>query len=278
MDAPKLIKPIPTQVVNERAAFGPVDLKPYFELPEDDEDLYFSASLQNGHGLPEGLIVTADGTLTGIPAKKTRGSYKVVLTAQGGAGEAEATFSLTIKEVATTKEDGAEYFDELKAQVWQALGDNLPVPELRDLLDRAVTVADVYYLFERWGTLTIYDAYNLEPPGEKIPLELEGMSEHFHIYDRGSCLVACPKDLFSHERTLEDGLRSARVMAAEAFNREWTMELVGFEKYSRAAWVELQLLGQELKREPEIINYNPTRQDIEIVSAELPARLRSGME
>jgi hypothetical protein len=278
MDAPKLISPIPSQVVNERAAFGPVDLKPYFQLPPDDNDIYFSAGLQDGHGLPAGMIVTGDGALTGIPAAKTRGTYQVVLVVESAAGSAEATFSLTIKETPATKEDGSVYFDELKAKIWQALGDNLPAPELRDLLDRAISIGDIYYLYERWATLTIYNAYNLEPPGEKIALQLEGISEHFNIYDRGSCLVACPKDLFSHTRTLEDGLQTARVMAAEVYKRGWTLELVGFEKYCRAAWVELQILGQQYHKEAEIINYNARAYDMEIVGSVLPLRLRSGLE
>lgn len=278
MDAPKLLKPIPAQAVNERAAFGPVDLKPYFQIDATDESLYFSALLKDGKSLPEGLMVLEDGVLTGIPARGTMGHYDVVLTASNDAGEIETTFSLMVKEAILTKNDGAEYLDKLKNQIWKALGDNLPVPDLKDLLERAVTPLDVYYLLERWGTLTIYDAYNLEPPGVKTELKLEGASPHYYIYDRGSCLVSTPKDLFSHERTVADGLQSARVMAREAYKRGWTMELIGYEKYSRSAWVELQLLGQQFQKAPEVINYNPSTHDVEIVGASLVNRMNSGME
>jgi len=277
MDAPKLLKPITAHVINERAAYGPVDLKAFFNLPADDDSLYISASLVDGRPLPDGLIVTEDGQFTGIPARKTRGRYQVVVTVVNDEGSVEAKFDLTIKPAPAKKEDGAEFIDELKAQVWQALGQNLPIPELADILERAITPLDIYYLLERWGTLTIYDAYNLEPPGKKTALNLEGMNKQFFIYDRGSCLVSCPKDLFSHERTLEDGLQSARVMAREAFKRGWTMELVGFAKYSRAAWVELQLLADQNNKLAEVINYNPTTNDVKIVTTTLVTRMR-GME
>lgn len=276
MDAPKLLTPIPAQVINEHAAFGPIDLKQYFKLPEDDATLYISASLRSGQALPDGLIVTEDGQFTGIPAQGTVGNYEVILSIESGAGISEASFSLTIKEAILTKDDGAEYLDQLKSQVWKALGESLPVPDLKDLLERAVTPLDVYYLLERWGTLTIYDAYNLEPPGEKTALTLENASPHYFIYDRGSCLVSTPKDLFSHERTLADGLQSARVMAREAYKRGWAMELVGYEKYSRAAWVELQLLGEQHQKRAEVVNYNPSTHDVEIVSTELVSRMKSG--
>lgn len=154
--------------------------------------------------------------------------------------------------------------DALKASVWQALSEEHAKPEIKALLDRAVTPLEVYYLMERWGTITIYDAFNLEPPAAKIPLVLEGASEHFVVYDRGSSLIAGPKDLFSLTRTLADGLKTAQALAREAYERIWVVELVGFEKYVRAAWVECQLLGDQYGRSMEIINYNPSMQDARI--------------
>lgn len=278
MEAPKLLKPIPAQVVNERAAFGPVNLRQFFKFNSDDEDVYFSAMLKDGKSLPAGMMVLDDGELAGIPARGTTGHYDVVLSVENDAGKAEAEFTITIKEALLTKDDGADYFDKLKNQVWAALGDNLPVPDLKDLLERAVTPLDIHYLLQRWGTLTIYDAYNLDPPTNKIELTLADASPHYYIYDRGSCLVSCPKDLFSYDRTLADGLQSARVMAREAYKRGWTMELVGYEQYSRAAWVELQVLGEQNNKPAEVINYRPSTQDVEIVTTTLVNRMTSGME
>lgn len=261
MDAPLIIKPIPAQVVNELASFAPFDLKPFFQV---DDACQFSAALQTGESLPKGMICTSDGFLTGIPAKGTVGNYEVVLTVQDAAGSVEATFTLVVKPSLAASATELGYLDELKAQVWQAIDQHLPIPDLTAMLERAVTPLDIYYLIERFGTLTIYDAFNLDTPGEKVPLQLAGASPHYHVFDRGSCLIACPKELFSHERTLEDGLKTARALAREVYTRDWTMEFVGFDKFTRAAWVELQHLGDKHGKRPEIINFNPTTNDLNL--------------
>lgn len=264
MQAPVLINQIPNQGVNERAAFGPFDLREYIHDP-DGGQLVFSAEVSGGASLPKGMICTADGIVTGIPAKDTNGNYEIIIEAQNDAGSLKAKFVLTIMPAFVDKNTQA-YADELKAQIWSALEHNQAAPELLELLDRAITPLDVYYLLERWGTLTIYDAFNLDPPGEKKLLVLEGASEHFLTYDRGSCLVACPKQLFSHERTLADGLRTSEALAREAYKRNWTVELIGFEKYARAAWVEIQHLGDKYNKKLEVINYNASVNDVKLYS------------
>lgn len=262
MQVPVLIKQIPNQGVNERAAFGPFDLKDYIHDP-DGGQLVFSAEVSDGSSLPKGMICTADGIVTGIPAKDTSGNYEIVIDAYNDAGGIQAKFVLNIMPAFVDKNTQA-YADELKSQIWQALEQNQAAPELMELLDRAITPLDVYYLLERWGTLTIYDAFNLEPPGEKKLLTLEGASEHFLTYDRGSCLVACPKDLFSHERTLADAIASCAALAREAYKRNWTVELIGFEKYTRAAWVEIQHLSHKNNRKMEVLNYEPSTVDMKL--------------
>lgn len=267
MEAPVILKPVPSQVVNERAAYGPFDLKEFIGTSDLRSPLQFSAELTDGRCLPQGMICTADGILTGIPAKDTHDMYDVVVTASNEAGSVTATFSLTIKP-SLLSAGTSEFIDTLKSQVWSALGKNLPMPELAELLEQAVTPLDIYYLLERWGTLTIYDAFNLEMPGNKVALTLKGASEHYHVYDRGCCLIATPKDLFSHVRTLEDGLRTARAMANEVYQRKWTIELIGFEKLTRAAWVEIQHLNHRQGKELEIINYHPGTNDLRIYQAQ----------
>ncbi|EKD72314.1 MAG: hypothetical protein ACD_45C00704G0001 [uncultured bacterium] len=265
MEAPINIKPIPAQVINEQASYGAFDLKEFFQATDGMENVQFSAELSSGTALPKGLICTADGILTGIPAKGTEGLHEVIITATNAAGTARATFTFTIKPTISTD---IGYIDKLKAQVWQALGQNQPIPELQELLDRAVSPLDIYYLLERWGTLTVYDAFNLDPPGVKTELKLAGQSQHFHVYDRGSCLVAVPKDLFSLTRTLEDGLQTVRAMMREIYQRGWTVELVGFDKYRRVAWNELQHLGDKYSKHLDVINYNPSLQDVQLYSAQ----------
>lgn len=261
MAAPVLIKPIPHQIVNEQAAYGPFDLKDFFQSP-DGTPIGFVAELKTGQALPRGMICTSDGILTGIPAKDTHGNYEISITATSGLDSMQASFVFTIKPSLTA--NNMEYIDKLKAQVWQALEEHLPVPELADIYERPITALDIYYLLERWGTLTIYDAFNLEPPGEKKLLVLEDASPHYDVYDRGSCLVGCPRDLYSHERTIADSIQTAKAMANVAFNRGWTMELIGIEKMTRTAWVEIQRLNEQFKRNLEVINFAPTSDDVKL--------------
>jgi hypothetical protein len=261
-----LVQPIPNQIINELASYGPFDLKQYLQVAEGGTPLHFSAELKDGDALPKGMICTSDGIITGIPAKGTQGSYEVVISAESGDASQQISFILTIKPSFADTE-GA-YVDQLKSQVWEALEQHLPVPELGELLERPITKLDLYYLLERWGIITIWDAFNLDPPGEKVLLNLEGVSEHYNVYDRGSSIIGCPKDLFSHERTLEDGLMTARAMAREVYKRNWTIEMAGLDKLMRGVWVEIQHLGDTQGKHLEIINYHPTPTDIKVYASE----------
>lgn len=274
MEPPVLVKAIPAQVVNEQAAYGPFDLKNHIQVPEGSAKLQFQAELTNGQSLPKGMICTADGIVTGIPAKETQGNYEIKITATNEAGPIETTFVLTIKPSLLTTTD-VDYLAQLKAQVWQALDQKLPIPDFVELNNLPISPQDVYYLLERWGTLTIWDAFNLEPAGEKRLLTLEGASPHYQIYDRGSSLVGAPKDLFSHERTTEDGMQTARAMAREVYQRGWTIELAGPDKYTRAAWVEIQHLGEKYGKPLEVINFSPTFNDVKLYNIQsLESKLR----
>jgi len=264
MAAPVVMQSIPAQITNEQAAYGPFDLKGFIRA---DAPLNFKAELISGEALPKGLICTEDGLLTGIPAKGTQGAYEIKITAQNNEGAVEIDLAFTIKPNFATANNN-EYIDQLKAQVWRALEDKLPVPDLGNLTNAPVTLADVYHLLECWATLTIWDALNLEPLGEAKLLTLEGASPHYNVYDRGSALVASPKDLFSHARTLEDALQTARAMAREVYKRGWVLEFAGFEKMESAAWIELQHLENLYGKKVEILHYNPSFQDLRIYSEE----------
>lgn len=265
MDAPILKEAIPMQAVNELAAYGPFDLNNYFET-EDGSELRFSAETKSGEALPKGLICTSDGMLTGIPAKGTSDNYELIITAENDGGSVQVEMILTIKP--TPVSGDATYLDKLKAQVWEAVENNLPVPDFGDIYGKDISPLEIYYLLERWGVIKIWDAFNLDPPGELQEIKLEGASEHYNVYDRGSCIVACPKDLFSHERTLEDGLRTARAMADEVYRRDWTVELSGFDKLTRAAWVQIQHLSDQHGKRLDVINYNPSTDDINLYNSQ----------
>lgn len=125
------------------------------------------------------------------------------------------------------------------------------------------TPAEAYYLMQRFATLTLWDAYNLEPPSRDfVELSLKEASPHYRIYDRGSCLVATPADLFSEKRTLEDALQTARVMSREVYKRGWgAVELAGFNKMVRASWVEIQILAHKYGKPLNVLYYEPTAAD-----------------
>lgn len=280
MPAPTLIMPIPAQVVNEKSPYGPFYVSEFFESVDANEEpleLRIQIKMAKGGDFPKGLVCTSDGVLNGIPAEGTQGNYEFLVIAENAEGQLQANVSLAIKP--SLDKNPTEYAEQLKSQVWHALGQNMPMPELSDLLNRPITPLDIYYLMEQWAVLTMWDAYNLDPASDKKALSLEGTSKHYNIYDRGSCLIASPKDLFSHERTIADGIQTARVMAREIYKRGWTVEMAGFEKLTRAAWVEIQhqidLHGKPL----EIINYHPSPNDISLYNAQaLSISLRSAPE
>lgn len=261
---PVLVEEIPAQVINEGASFT-LDLNQYIQSPDTESgSIHFAAQLSDERALPQGLICTDNGMLSGIPASGTQGSYEVEISAKNDGGTPlSVTIELTIKPRFEMKETN-QYFTGLKAKVWEALGEGSPLPELKELIDRPITASDVYYLLERFSTFIVWDVYNLDKPGELKPLTLEGVSPHYHVYDRGSCLVATPKDLFSHERTMEDGLKTAKAMAGEVYRRHWAVEFSGLDKMVRACWVEIQLLGEKHGKPLEVMHYNPSAQDIDL--------------
>jgi len=274
---------IPPQLINEGASYGPFALYDFIQWPEGMEPipLRFEAEIaDSGQSLTKGLICTEDGLLSGIPARGTQGTYEILLTAISGTGEKwTTTFKLTIKPSLTASVTSDEYV-QLKSKVWEALDQGLPMPDLEALYSLPITIAEIYYLLERWATLKIWDAYNLEPAGEKHLLQLEGASPHYNVYDRGSCLVASPKDLFSHERTSEDALMTARAMAREVYKRGWAIEFAGFDKMVRAAWIEVQHQGDKHGRPLEIVNFTPTEDDMKLYmkQAEVRSTVRREMD
>jgi hypothetical protein len=272
MTALILKKTIPAQIINEGATYGPLRLTEFIESPVDHGKLYFRAELSDGQPLPKGLICTTEGILNGIPAAGTHGSYTVIITVVNDEAEELVTeFEFTINPRMAMGDEG-ERFNKLKAEIWEALGKNLPAPEMQDILNRPITAVEIYYLLQRFATLTIWDAYNLDYSNEKIILNLEGMSKHYNIYDRGCCLVGAPKELFSHERTLEDTLQTAKVMAREVYRRDWIIEFAGFDKMVRAAWIEIQILAERYGKELKVLYFSPTSEDLKIVQKEMKSQ------
>ncbi len=271
LKSPVLTTEIPAQIVNEGASYT-LQLKNFIESPDEASGkVRFFAELVDGQSLPEGLICTPEGLVSGIPADETRGVYHIVVMAENDSGiPFTASFDLTIKERIKI-EDENQHYTELKAKVWEALGEGLPLPDLTELLNRPLTHDDIYYLLKRFATLKIWDVYNLDSPSEPKLLNLEGVSKHYYVYDRGCYIIGVPKDLFTYERTIEDALMTAKAMAGEVYKRGWTVEFTGFGKMARACWVELQILGDKHDKAIEIIHYTPTSKDISLYEAESKA-------
>jgi hypothetical protein len=270
---PVLKRPIPDQVANELGILNLIDLNQYIQsvTPESGAVRFF-AELATRESLIKGLICTPDGMFTGIPAKGTQGTYQVVIYAENESGiPLAAQFTLTVKpSIAGDAEvKGPGWWSDLKSRVWDAVGKDLPLPDtIHEMSNRPITAVEIYYLLQRFATLTIWDAYNLDVPGEKILLKLEHASKHYHVYDRGSCIIGAPKDLYSHERTLQDILTTAQAMAREVYKRGWTVQLAGFEKMTRAAWIEFKHLSDKHGKPLEILHYIPSREDLKIYSAQ----------
>ncbi|EKD53758.1 MAG: hypothetical protein ACD_60C00157G0012 [uncultured bacterium] len=262
-----LKKSIPAQIVNEGAKFGALQLTDFIHAAPDAGRAYFRAELQDGRALPKGLICTTEGLIDGIAGVGTEGNYKVLVTVvNDDADEFYTEFDLTIKPSLAAED--SQLFKKRKKEVWDALLKNLPLPELKDMLQQPITEVEIYYLLQRFATLTIWDVYNLEYPSEKTILTLKDASKHYNVYDRGCCIIGSPKNLFSHERTLQDALQTAKAIAREVYQRGWAVELVGFDKMVRAAWVELQHLGIQNGKSLEILHYNPSPSDIKIYTEE----------
>lgn len=160
--------------------------------------------------------------------------------------------------------DAAE-MDRDKQKVWQAILEEKSIPEIQSIFDREITYEEIYHLISRFAYFAIWNADNPDNPGEKQRLLLEGASEHFDVYDRGSCIVSAPKQLFDHARTLQHGIDTAKAMAREVLSRGWKVEFGGYDKMVRAAWVEMEAHAELQNKETAYAHFFPTDQDFQLL-------------
>lgn len=173
--------------------------------------------------------------------------------------EEEKELYKTLEEIDTKDQT----FTEEKQAIWEALLEGQPIPELQALIDRPISHQEIYYLLSRISYFVIWDADNSAPAGALNRLILKGVSEHFNVYDRGSCIVATPKHLFDHNRTLQHSVQTAQAMASEVFQRGWRVEFGGFDKMVRAAWVEFELLSEKFGKPMSYSYFQPTPADVD---------------
>lgn len=247
--------------------------------------------------LPAGLDYTITGLVYGKcrPTALAQSSYKVLVTVTNNsetpliahfeikvlpalspedewspdttlADEFEQSFQLDEeeeRELLTVLESESEQISEEKRSIWEAIIQGQAIPELKSLIDRPITHEEIYYLLSRMSYFVIWNANNSAPAGELRKLVLKGASEMFNVYDRGSCIVATPKQLFDHNRTLRHGVDTAQAMAREVFQRGWKVEFGGFDKMVRAAWVEFELLSQQFGKPVSYSYFEPSPQDVD---------------
>lgn len=268
------------------------------DLPESDSSgLLYTIETEDGL-LPFDLDYTITGMIYGAcrPPALVSSPYKVNVMATDSLGQNLTTqFNLEVLPAArpedawtpdTTLEDEFEqsiqlqtaeeealldelreaeakegHFSEEKKAIWEAIIQGQTIPELKELIDRPISHQEIYYLLSRISYFVIWDANNPAPAGELHPLTLKGASDLFNVYDRGSCIVATPKQLFDHDRTLRHGIQTAQAMAGEVFLRGWRVEFGGFDKMVRAAWVEFELLSEKFGKPVAYSYFNPSEHD-----------------
>lgn len=138
-------------------------------------------------------------------------------------------------------------------------------------IQRPVTKADVYYFLQLFFPLKVWNAFDLSAPKAYKEIQIPGQSPHYRIVDGGSCLMMHPRELFSHERTINDGVQTAKALAHFAYDRMWTVEIAGFEKGQRAFWIYWQHLNIQNETELDILRYHPTLQDVRVYHHEAEA-------
>ncbi len=199
-------------------------------------DLLFSAETIKNTQLPPDLEYTVTGQIYGQlrPPALENSPHQIEISVSNGAGEnLEFSFELEVlptsspedewkvdealvnefsDEIILSKEEQeallkaleeeenakARAFSDQKQEIWAAILQGQSIPELQSLLDRPITHQEVYYLLSRIAHFVIWNAQNPDPAGPLHALLLKNASEHFHVYDRGSCIVATPKHLFDH--------------------------------------------------------------------------------
>ncbi|MCD8542856.1 MAG: hypothetical protein LRY69_05555 [Gammaproteobacteria bacterium] len=209
--------------------------------------LLYSMDVENGDNFPPDLDYTITGHIYGqlrLPALENSPYVINITVTNGGLESLKTQFELEVlppiqpddewtvdesledefaAEIKLSDEEQQSLYDDLeqaeaeknhqfteeKQDIWQAILQGQSIPELTALLDRPITHQEVYYLLSRVAYFVIWDANNANPAGPLSALALKNASEHFHVYDRGSCIVATPKHLFDHGRTLFDAVKNS---------------------------------------------------------------------
>ena len=272
-----------------------IDLEKLVKNPSK-QPLKFSAELALGGDLPTGLVCSPEGKITGTPAPKTAevlpydiliitetpnqpplvfDIYLTILSTEKRGIVLPTTDEELVETIHSDAIDKTYGVDIRKIEkYWELFASDGQLPDLERLLTRQVTPEDIYYLLERFATLTIWDADNLSPADEGKVLALAGSSPYYQVYDFGVALVATPKELYDTHRVLSDAFQTARVMIQEVQKRGWKIQLSGYDKMITAAWVEVNRLNEaNPEQKIEIEDFTPSAADLEILSYSLGRKI-----
>jgi hypothetical protein len=261
----------PNLLINVGSSVVPVDFKHFITNITDHDDWHFQLKCVNGMSLPAELLFSSDGILSGMASQDTEGSYDLEFQVSDNQGKQVcSSFKLVIQ-----PSESAAHTDlatTLQQQLAVAVGGDpqqLGIPNLNKIYNWQHKPIDIYRLAERFAYLSVWNAADPSSPGALQPLSLAGASNHYHVYDCGSCLVGSPVALYSSQRTAHDAYITARAIAVEAYNRGWDIEFSGFDKMVRAAWVQLNILSAQYNKPIKIMNYKPRREDENFLSQQI---------
>ena|SRR3990167_11227917 len=244
---PKAIK------VNEDRPMSPVYLSRYIDSLEE-EKVAFSLKSESDP-LPQGVVLNESGQLSGKPVKGSARphSYHLKIIGQGKEDRIEFELPFHVYKIKT-----ADEITSLFSEAWEQLTKEGIMPEtLEEIIQRPISKTDMYYLLQRFASFTVWNADDLRLADNGQLVTVKEASDEFNVYDFEVCLVATPKDLFSHERTLGDALQTAKAMVKETYRRKWHVEFGGFDRMANIAWYEIKKLNAKGAHQMEIRNYQP---------------------
>ena len=155
---------------------------------------------------------------------------------ESDAGSVSFAFTIEVYEAISTDD-----IAQLHEDAWVSLNKGGDLPEsLQAILERPISKEDVYYLLERYATFTLWNADDLRLADGGKQINVKDVSDKFNVYDFEVCLVAAPKSLFDHSRTLTDAVKTAEAMTREVHKRQWNVEFGGFDRMR--CWIKTQLL------------------------------------
>lgn len=240
--------------VNAGSLIRSRDFSVYIENSTNAE-MSFEASVDGNSPLPEGLSFSKEGVLSGTPNAKTARDmpYEIVVKVDTSTDQLTFNFSLYIFKTVTIDE-----IKEIRLDTWRELAENGIVPEdMQEVINRPTTKQDIYHLLQRFATFTVWNADDLRLADIGEMVEVKGISKHYNVYDFEVCLVATPKELYSHNRTLGDSLETAKAMVRDVHKRGWHVEFGGFDRMATAAWYEVRKTNATNQHQMEVRNYQP---------------------